>query len=135
MFALLPLPPTDHQLQQRRLRDAYGEDDMAARHRPGTPAGPAPTPRSGPSSHGDDVDSSRRTPPECAVRRPGRLWFQDAVTASLRSEAIDVAPTPCGAGGHRDLLSRLSATMHVGPETIYTRAIPEWKEPYRCRCT
>jgi hypothetical protein len=33
MFALLPLPPTDHQLQQRRLRDEYGEDATAARQR------------------------------------------------------------------------------------------------------
>lgn len=45
MFALLPLPPTDHQLQQRRLRYAYGEDAMTARHRPGThqPAEHRPT--------------------------------------------------------------------------------------------
>lgn len=33
MFALLPLPPTDHQIQQRRLRYEYGEEAMAARQR------------------------------------------------------------------------------------------------------
>ena len=33
MFALFPLPPTDHQMQQRRLREEYGEDAMAVRQR------------------------------------------------------------------------------------------------------
>ncbi|HEV2127125.1 MAG TPA: hypothetical protein VGR22_00725 [Thermomicrobiales bacterium] len=44
MFALFPLPPTDHQMQQRRLRYEYGEDAMAARQRQRTrqPTDPRP---------------------------------------------------------------------------------------------
>ncbi len=33
MFALLPLPPTDHQLQRRRLHYEYGEAAMPVRQR------------------------------------------------------------------------------------------------------
>jgi hypothetical protein len=47
MFALFPLPPTDHQIQQRRLRDEYGEDAMTARqrHRTRPPTDPHPATR------------------------------------------------------------------------------------------
>ena len=33
VFALFPLPPTEHQRQLRRLRDEYGQDELDARQR------------------------------------------------------------------------------------------------------